>query len=140
MRLPHVVAGLLLGVGLALPARAPAQVNLSLTLSQRLGPELSIFAYSAPDHGAWRTTYRQWTPVTVYVYEGHYYRKSVRGARPMVIYRRNNEYFMPPEDRSWVGSDKRYNYKRQPIEEDRGRAKHKEHDDNPGRGRGRGNP
>lgn len=74
--------------------------------------------------------------MTICEYDGRYYRRSVRGARAIVVYSRNNEYFLPPPDREWVGKDKRYNYKRQPDDRDRGRARNK--NENPGRGRGRG--
>ncbi|MBI1810009.1 MAG: hypothetical protein HYR75_08950 [Gemmatimonadetes bacterium] len=132
MRIARIVAALLLGSGLALPARAPAQSAPIL----RLGPELSLYAYSPETQGDWRTSLRQWTPVTVYDVDGRYYRKAKKGARPIVVYRQNGQYFLPPSDREWEGKDKRYNYKRQPDDEDRGRARNAE--DNPGRGHGRG--
>ena len=137
MRIRNVLTTLLLGAAIAAPERASAQVSVSVNLGRLLGPEVSIYAYSQPAYGEWQTSYRTWTPMTVYFYEGHYYRKSVRGARAVVVYSRNGEYFMPPEDRAWVGKDKRYNYKRAPQPEDRGRAK--PHGDE-GRGRGRGKP
>lgn len=138
MRISHVFAIVLMGGMVALPVRAPAQVSIDVTIGKQLGPEISIFAYSQTAYGNWRTSYRQWTPVTIYVFNGHYYRKSVKGARAVMVYRRNNEYFLPPQEKGWVGFDKRYNYSRQPVDEDRGRAKSK--DENRGRGRGRGNP
>lgn len=135
MRVQKVLAALLLGAAIAMPNQASAQVSVSI--GARLGPEVSLYAYSQPAHGDWQTTYRTWTPSTVYYYNGHYYHKSVSGARAVAVYSHNGEYFMPPADKAWVGKDKRYNYKRAPQDEDRGRAK--EHDDN-GRGRGRGKP
>ena len=135
MRIPKVLAALILGAAVAMPSPASAQVNISVNLGKLLGPEVSIYAYSAPVFGAWQTSYRNWTPTTLYFYQGHYYRKSVKGARAVAVYSRNGEYFMPPEDKAWVGKDKRYNYKRAPLDEDRGRGK--PHDDN---GRGRGKP
>jgi hypothetical protein len=133
-----VAAALVLGAAVAMPSQSSAQVSIGVNIGARLGPELSIYAYSQPAYGDWRTTYTQWTPTTVYYYNGHYYPKSVQGARAVAIYSHNGEYFMPPEDREFVGKDKRYNYKRAPVAEDRGRAKHK--DDEEGRGRGRGKP
>ncbi|HEY4955118.1 MAG TPA: hypothetical protein VII02_09560 [Gemmatimonadaceae bacterium] len=135
MRISNALGVLLLGAAIALPVRAPAQVSVSVNLGRLLGPEISLFAYSQQDYGDWRTSYRNWTPVTIYDYNGHYYRKSVKGSRAVVVYSRNNEYFLPPQDNAWVGKDKRYNYKRQPTETDRGRAKSK--GQNPGRGRGK---
>lgn len=134
MRISSALSTLLLGAVIALPARAPAQVSVSVNL----GPEISIFAYSQPHYGDWRTSYRLWTPVTIYDFNGHYYRKSRKGARAVVVYTRNGEYFLPPQDKGWVGFDKRYNYKRQPDDRDRGRAKDKGQDNGRGRGRGRG--
>ena len=138
MRLPNALAALLLVATFATPDRASAQVDISVSLGRQLGPEVSIYAYSQPEYGDWRVSYRQWTPVTLYFYDGHYYRKSAKGARAVAVYSRNGEYFMPPEEKAWVGFDKRYNYKRQPVSEDRGRAKQK--DNSQGRGRGRGKP
>lgn len=134
MRISSMVGILLAGAVIALPVRASAQVSISVNL----GPEVSLYAYSQPAFGDWRVAYRQWTPVTLYDVDGHYYRKSRKGARAVVVYSRNGEYFLPPADKEWVGYDKRYNYKRAPQEQDCGRAKNK--DENPGRGRGRGKP
>ena len=55
---------LLLGALIAMPTRAPAQV--SVRVGARLGPEISLSAYSPERHGDWRTNYRQWRPVTLY--------------------------------------------------------------------------
>ncbi|HEV8411100.1 MAG TPA: hypothetical protein VGQ30_11345 [Gemmatimonadaceae bacterium] len=135
MRIRTLLATLLIGAAIATPQRASAQVSVSI--GARLGPDVNIYAYSPGVFGDWHTSYRQWTPVTLYYYNGHYYRRSVQGARAVSLYSRNGEYFLPPEDKGWVGRDKRYNYKRAPVEEDRGHAK--PHEDN-GRGRGRGKP
>ena len=139
MRVPTVLAALLLGAAIIPPHQASAQVDVSINLGRRLGPEVSIFAYSLPAYGDWRVEYRQWTPVTLYFYNGHYYRKSVKGARAVAVYSRNGEYFMPPEDKAWIGVDRRYNYKRRPVDDDRRRAKPRD-DHGRGRGRGRGKP
>ena len=109
---------LLVGALIALPTRAPAQVRVTA----RLGPEISLSAYSPAQHGDWRTNYRQWKPVTLYDVNGHYYQHSVRGARAVQVYRRGNEHFLPPQDQAWVGHDKRYNYKHQPSNDDYGRV------------------
>ncbi len=136
MRLSNALAVMVFGAALAVPVRAPAQVSISVMLGRRLGPEINIFAYSQPAYGDWRTQYRQWTPVTVYEYDGHYYHHSVRGSRAVMVYRRNDEYFLPPREKAWVGVDRRYNYKRQPDGKDRERAKPR--DDNQGNGNGNG--
>jgi hypothetical protein len=75
--------------------------------------------------------------VTLYFFNGQYYRNSVRDARPVVVYSRHNEYFMPPTDRAWVGSDQRYDYKHQPDRKDRRRAKDKDRENSD---RGNGQP
>jgi hypothetical protein len=107
----------------ALPAPAPAQLNVTIQFGARLGPEIGVFAYSPQRHGDWRTTYRQWAPVTLYDINGHYYRTQVRGARPVLVYSYRNEYFLPPQDQAWVGFDKRYQSQRQPAPADYGRAR-----------------
>lgn len=134
MRLSHAFAVAVLGAVVALPVRAPAQVSIDVTIGKQLGPAFAVFAYSSAAYGDWRTSYRQWTPVTIYVVNGQFYHHSVKGARAVMVYKHNNEYFLPPQEKEWVGVDKRYNYSRQPNDEDRGRAKNKQ--DNPGRGRG----
>lgn len=111
---------LLLGAVMALPARAPAQV--SVRVGARLGPEISLSAYSSDRQGEWQKNYRRWTPVTLYDVNGHYYRNRVKGARPVQVYRRGNEHFLPPQDQAWVGHDRRYNYNHRPNNNDYGRV------------------
>ena len=110
---------LVLGAQIAMPTRAPAQVSVTA----RLGPEISVSAYSQTRHGDWQTNYRQWKPVTLYNVNGHYYKHSVRGARAVAVYQHNNETFLPPQDKAWVGHDRRYNYKHQPNNDDYGRVR-----------------
>lgn len=108
---------------LALPARAPAQVSISVGFGARLGPDVGVFAYSPERMGDWHANYRRWTPVTLYDVNGRYYRHSVAGARAVEVYYYHDEYFLPPPDAAWVGADRRYNYRRQPLVEDRGRVR-----------------
>ena len=103
--------------------RAPAQINVGVRFGTRLGPEVSVFAYSPERLGDWRANYRRWAPVTLYDINGRYYRSYVRGARPILVYQYRNEYFLPPQDQGWNGSDRRYNYRRQPTQEDFGRGR-----------------
>lgn len=110
-----VFAGLL-----ALPTGASAQV--SVRIGARLGPAITLNAYSQQQYGDWRTSYRQWRPTTVYAYNGQYYQHSVRGARAVQVYRRGNEHFLPPQDQAWVGHDRRYNNRHRPNNDDYGRA------------------
>jgi hypothetical protein len=114
----------LLGALIALPTRAPAQMNISVRFGTRLGPEIGVFAYSPQRHGDWHASYRRWTPVTLYDINGHNYRNSVRGARAVQVYSYNNEYFLPPEDQEWAHrGDRRFNYNRAPGQTDYGRAR-----------------
>jgi hypothetical protein len=106
-----------------LPAPAAAQMQISVQFGTRLGPEVAVYAYSPERLGDWRANYRQWTPVTLYDINGRYYRNSVRGARPFLVYQYHNEYFLPPQDHGWNGMDRRYNYRRQPNQEDFGRGR-----------------
>ena len=78
-----------------------------------------VTQYSQEVHGDWHTAYRQWQPTTVYFYNGHYYSHSVKGARPVQIYRHGNQRFLPPQDAAWANrGDKRYNYNRKPTDDD----------------------
>jgi hypothetical protein len=114
----------LLAALIAVPARAPAQMNITVRFGTRLGPEIGVFGYAPERYGAWQTTYRRWTPVTVYDVNGHYYRYRVTGARPVQIYRYNNEYFFPPQDQGWANrGDRRYRYQWRPGDADYGRAR-----------------
>ena len=121
MRVATLVTLPLLGALIALPMRAPAQITIRF--GTRLGPEVTVFAYSPERYGNRRDRYGEWTPVTLYDVNGHYYRYQVDGARAVQVYLHDNEYFMPPQDREWVGRDRRYNYQRQPGDVDYGRAR-----------------
>src|ERR1019366_4577844 len=121
MRITSLLTLPLLGALIVAPARAPAQLNVTVRFGSRLGPEIGVFAYSPERQGDWRANSRLWTPVTLYDVNGHYYRSSVSGARAVVVYSYNNEYFLPPQDQAWVNSDRRYNYQRQPMPDDYGR-------------------
>lgn len=123
MRFTRLLALPLLGALVALPLRAPAQVNLTVRFGARLGPEIGVFAYAPDRVGDWHNNYQKWTPVTLYDVNGHYYRNQVTGARPVQVYSYNNEYFMPPQDRDWANKDRRYNYRRQPAQGDYGRTR-----------------
>jgi hypothetical protein len=121
MRITRILTLPLLGVLVAMPARAPAQLNLSVHFGTRLGPEIGVYSYSPERQGDWRVNSARWTPVTLYDVNGHYYRNSVSGARAVVVYSYNDEYFLPPQDQAWINSDRRYNYRRQPTPDDYGR-------------------
>jgi hypothetical protein len=121
MRITRFLTLPLFGALIAMPASAPAQLNVTVRFGTRLGPEIGVYAYSSERQGDWRVNSRRWTPVTLYDVNGHYYRTSVSGARAVVVYSYNNEYFLPPQDQGWVNSDRRYNYQRQPTQADYGR-------------------
>ena len=124
MRISTLVTLPLLGALLALPAPSVAQSEgVRVTFGTRLGPEIYLSAYSADRFGDWRTSYTRWTPVTLYDVNGHYYRYQVRGARPVLVYRYRNDFFLPPQDKGWRGRDRRYNYRRVPGDADYGRAR-----------------
>jgi hypothetical protein len=123
MRISRMMAAPLAAVLMAVPAMASAQVNISVKFGTRLGPDVGVFAYTPERMGDWHANYRKWTPVTLYDVNGHYYRTQVEGARPVMVYTYNNQYFFPPTDHEWVGRDTRYNYKRAPVEVDIGRAR-----------------
>ncbi len=90
---------------------------------RQMGDEIGVLGYSADRAGDWRRNARRWTPVTLYEVNGHYYPNNGAGARPVSMYRYKNEYFLPPTDQRWVGSDRRFNYNNQPNDQDRGRVR-----------------
>lgn len=123
MRITRLVAVPLAAILMAVPVMASAQVNISVRFGARLGPEIGVFAYSPERHGDWHANYRKWTPVTLYDVNGHYYRNEVAGSRAVMVYTYHNEYFFPPTDHDWVRFDKRYNYRRAPVDADVDRAR-----------------
>ena len=134
MRVIKSLALPLLAALMLAPRVAPAQVSVTI----RLGDPVVVMNYSPEYYGDWHRYYIEWTPVTVYYFEGRYYQRAVKGGRRVMIYRRGGEYFLPPQDPAWVNrGDKRFNYKYRPVDDDYRHApppkgKH-------GRGRGRGN-
>jgi hypothetical protein len=104
-------------------ALTPRQGSAQITATIRLGSPIVVTNYSADVHGDWHTNYSKWKPTTVYAYDGQYYSRSVKGARPVQIYHRQNQNFLPPQDAAWANrGDKRYNYNRKPTAEDYSRA------------------
>ena len=89
----------------------------------RYGTEIGVMGYSQERAGDWRTNTRRWTPVTLYEVNGRYFTNRVGNARPVSMYRYQNEYFLPPSDQGWVNSDRRFNYANQPNDQDRQRAR-----------------
>ncbi|HVZ47479.1 MAG TPA: hypothetical protein VG916_01735 [Gemmatimonadaceae bacterium] len=127
-----IVAVLAAGAVATTAPRAHAQ---SVSININLGPPHVVEVYDAAYFGPWRTSYREWEPVTLYVVNGIYYEHPARGARVVVVYRRGHDYFLPPRDAAWVGFDRRFDYKHKPgkWDYDHGRK----HDNGRGRGRGR---
>ncbi len=94
----------------------------SVGLSINLGNERVVAAYNPTQHGAWQTSYKSWEPTTVYYNNGHYYDKQSKGSRAVSVYKNNDGYFLPPQDKKWVGTDKRFDYKHKPTSDDYKRA------------------
>lgn len=127
MRIAAFLTAPLLAAMLAPPAAAQVSVTL------HLGTPVVITHYSPEVYGPWQTAYTTWTPTTVYYFDGHYYSRPVKGARLVQVYRRQNQYFLPPQDVAWANrGDKRYDYDRKPNDDDYKGA------GPPGQGRGRG--
>ncbi|MES1259126.1 MAG: hypothetical protein ABUL71_00930 [Gemmatimonadota bacterium] len=78
-------------------------------------PEVRVFTYTPDAYGDWRTSYRNWQPVTLYERNGHFYTGNVPGTTAVAVYRWGNDYFLPPQDPAWANrGDRRYNYDRRP--------------------------
>jgi hypothetical protein len=104
-------------------ALTPRQGSAQISATIHLGSPVVVTNYSASVHGDWSTSYKTWTPKTVYAYNGQYYSHSVTGARAVQIYHHGNQNFLPPQDPAWAkGADKRYNYTRKPTDDDYTRA------------------
>jgi hypothetical protein len=85
---------------------------------QRYGNELQVTMYSPQAQGDWRTAYNGWETATIYNLNGRYYPTQVPGARPLMVYRSQNQYFLPPQDRGWDNVDRRYDYRLRPTDDD----------------------
>ena len=145
MRVSLLAALPLVGALTLAPHRGSAQVHVSV----HLGPPVLVTEYAPEYYGDWRTSYESWRPITVYQYDGRWYPTAVRGSRPVVVYRSQNHYFLPPRDVGWDNRDHRYNYARRPLDDDykhvgppawangRGRGQSKPKNDH-GDGRGHG--
>jgi hypothetical protein len=115
MRLATVAVSLSLLFAGAPIAPAAAQ---GVGITVKLGPERTVRPYSSDKYGDWHTNYKKWTPTTLYYNDGHYYGKKGPGSRAVMVYKKGNDYFLPPHESDWVGKDKRYNYSRKPNDED----------------------
>ncbi len=90
----------------------------SVGLSINLGNERVVAAYNPTQHGDWHTAYKTWQPTTVYYNNGHYYDKQTKGSRAVSVYKKDDGYFLPPQDKKWVGADARFDYKHKPTSAD----------------------
>ncbi|MGH7582069.1 MAG: hypothetical protein ACREL5_02440 [Gemmatimonadales bacterium] len=74
--------------------------------------EVIVQAYDPYLFGDWEDYYDLWSPVTLYLYGGHYYDYPiVEWAQPVVVYRYRNQVFFPPRDQrfvTWRGERGRY--------------------------------
>lgn len=119
MALP-TLSGLML-IGLA--ACGPGYGTTRVGMSAQLGPGINVYAYDAARDGDWHTSYRQWTPTTVYEANGTYYPNKVRGGRQVQVYHSQSGYMLPPRDQAVASTDKRLNRKKLPTDADYSRAR-----------------
>ena len=85
---------------------------------QRYGNNVQVTIYSPDTHGDWRRSYDRWEPVTIFNLNGRYFPASVPGARPLMVYRWQGQYFLPPRDQAWLDVDRRYDYRLRPTDDD----------------------
>ncbi len=108
-------------VAIALATPASAQVSATIHIGPyggHRGPvvvheqyrEVIVVPYESRRHGDYRRSGRDWRPVTVYVLGNRYYHEPYRSARPVVVYRYSDYYFLAPRDRDW--NDYRVRYER----------------------------
>jgi hypothetical protein len=103
------------------PLRSEAQISATIQLGapqRSWGHEVVVTNYAPEVHGVWATSYRHWTPVTVYYANGHYYPNRIHGARAVMVYRSGGRTFLPPREAAWEGQDHRYNLKFRATDED----------------------
>ena len=115
-----ILLSLMVLVGCMPMTRGQQRSSVGVEIGIQLGPERPVDMYSRERHGDWHNSLEQWQPVTLFVVDGRFYEREARGARAVVVYRHNNDYFLPPREKEWVGKDKRYDYKHMPMDEDYG--------------------
>ncbi len=101
----------------------PGYTTTRVGVTTQVGPGIDLYGYDATTYGDWRTGYRQWTPTVVYESNGQYYPTRIRGARQVQVYRTQSGYMLPPRDREWVKTDRRFKSKQMPNDADYGRAR-----------------
>lgn len=99
-------------------ALAPRQATAQVAVTLHLGKPVVVTNYAPEAYGDWRTNYHSWHPVTLYYLDGQWYPRNVRGSRSVIVYRSGNSYFLPPREDGWNNKDRRYNYKRRPVDDD----------------------
>ena len=93
-----------------------------VVVGAQLGPSIDLYGYSAERDGDWHAGYRQWSPTTVYEVNGQYYPNSVKGARQVQVYHTSTGYVLPPRDKDWAATEKRFDKKKVPTDVDYSRA------------------
>ena len=100
-------------------AMAPAQAQISGRVhidlpigrqppagySYRMPREVFVYEYAPRWAGPWESTFFYWQPITLYFYQGRYYERPFRNARPVYVFRYHNRIFFPPRDGKF---DKKY--------------------------------
>jgi hypothetical protein len=83
---------------------------------------VDLYDYSPGYYGDWRSYYSRWSPVVIYEYRGRYYPYRFRGGRALQVYRNGSGYFLPPRDRDWNRTDRRFDRRPRPNSSDYRRA------------------
>ncbi len=101
----------------------PTYTEAGFGVAAGYGPAISLYGYYPDYFGDWRRSYQQWDPVVIYELHGTYYPQPVRGARALEVYRSGSSYFLPPRDRAWARTERRFGPKRMPNGHDYSRAR-----------------
>ena len=117
----RLIAGM--GALALMTACAPSYRTNGASVGVQAGNGVDVYGYSPQAYGDWHTTYRQWTPTTVYEWNGRYYPTRIRGARQVQVYQTDRGYMMPPRDADFVRTDRRFNKKKLPTDDDYRRAR-----------------
>ena len=112
MRKSFLAAVPLLTMLSALPAGAQVSARLHVDVPIGRQPmvgygaprnQLVIRDYDERRFGLWENYYDEWTPETVYLYDGYYYDYPIVAyAQPIVVYRYRNEMFFAPRQREFI--------------------------------------
>ncbi len=114
---------ILLGGLVGVVSCGPSYRRAGFGVAAEYGAPIDVYGYYPDYFGDWRGNYQRWDPVVIYELRGNYYPQPVRGARAVAVYRSRSGYFLPPRDRAWSRTERRFDRRQMPNRRDYSRAR-----------------